>query len=198
MTAASKRAPYCNRCTGFAKRRPGPNEGKAAVVEEETGRCTPRAAGGGGQARREGVAHESVRARQAGSRLLTRSMRSRRAREHRACAKGLWALGSSRSTRTWWAGEPWSARGSKPERTGVYGGQHVSFVRAGKATVGEPRSEPDWGHPTVRDRRGAFGNVDYGGTRTPSRVSKERVLETLRLTLCAPQLYPDLLSSKGT
>src|SRR5262247_1235367 len=34
-------------------RRPGPNEGKADVVEEETGRCTPRAAGVGGQARRD-------------------------------------------------------------------------------------------------------------------------------------------------
>jgi hypothetical protein len=53
MTAASKRAPYGNRCTGFVKRRPGPHEGKAAVVEEETGKGTPRAAGGGVQARRE-------------------------------------------------------------------------------------------------------------------------------------------------
>src|SRR6266699_295924 len=61
-----------------------------------------------------------------------------------------------------------------------------------KATVGRPRSEPDWGKPTVRDRRGACGNVDQGGTRTPPRVSKERVLETLHLKLCAPQIYPDL------
>jgi hypothetical protein len=53
MTAASQRAPYCNRCTGCAERRPGPNEGKADVVEEETGRCTPRAAGVGVQARRD-------------------------------------------------------------------------------------------------------------------------------------------------
>src|SRR5215831_19869975 len=53
MTAASKRAPYGNRCTGIAERRPGPNEGKADVVEEETGRCTPRAAGVGVQARRD-------------------------------------------------------------------------------------------------------------------------------------------------
>jgi hypothetical protein len=53
MTAASKRAPYCNRCMGFVKRRPSPNEGKADVVEEETGRCTPRAAGVGVQARGE-------------------------------------------------------------------------------------------------------------------------------------------------
>ena len=39
--------------------------------------------------------------------------------------------------------------------------------------------------------RGACGNVDHGGTRNPPRVSKERVLETLRLQLCAPQIYPD-------
>ena len=159
MTAASRRAPCCSRCMGFVARRPGPNEGKAAVLEEETGRCTSRAAGGGVQARREGcaertsgrsssqqgltatcidlllrvpprheegggLAHESVRAMTAGARLLTWSMRSRQVREHLACAKGLWALGRPRSPRTWWAGEQWSARGSKPERTGVYVGQH--------------------------------------------------------------------------
>ena len=59
MTAASSRAPYCNRWTGCATRRPGPNEGKAAVVEEATGRGTPRAAGGGGQARRESCAERT-------------------------------------------------------------------------------------------------------------------------------------------
>src|SRR5262249_4680889 len=90
------------------------------------------------------------------------------------------------------AGEQWSARGSKPYCEGVDVSQHVSFAWYGKATVGRPRSEPDWGKPTVRDRRGACGNVDHGGTRHPPRVSKERVLETLRLKLCAPQIYPDL------
>jgi hypothetical protein len=39
--------------------------------------------------------------------------------------------------------------------------------------------------------QGACGNVDHGGMRHPPRVSKERVLETLRLPLCAPQIYPD-------
>ena len=62
----------------------------------------------------------------------------------------------------------------------------------GKTCEGKPRSEPDWGNPTVRDRRGACGNVDHGGTRNPPRLSKERVLETLRLQSCAPQIYPDL------
>src|SRR6266699_5695343 len=55
-----------------------------------------------------------------------------------------------------------------------------------------PRSELDWGNPTVRDRRRACGNVDHGGIRHPPRLSKERVLETLCLKLCAPQFYPDL------
>jgi hypothetical protein len=59
MTAASSRAPYGKRCTGLALRRPGPHEGKAAVGEEETGSGTPRAAGGGGQARREGGAEST-------------------------------------------------------------------------------------------------------------------------------------------
>jgi hypothetical protein len=36
----------------------------------------------------------------------------------------------------------------------------------------EPRSEPDSGNPTVRDRRGALGNVVYGGIRNPSHNRK--------------------------
>ena len=39
--------------------------------------------------------------------------------------------------------------------------------------------------------RGACGNVDHGGTRHPPCISKEQVLETLHLKLCAPQFYPD-------
>jgi hypothetical protein len=37
---------------------------------------------------------------------------------------------------------------------------------SGKAHEGKPRSEPDWGKPTVRDRRGACGNVVAIGSRT--------------------------------
>jgi hypothetical protein len=59
MTAASKRTPYGSRCTGCAERRPGPNEGKAAVVWEETGRGTTRAAGVEVQARRERCAERT-------------------------------------------------------------------------------------------------------------------------------------------
>src|SRR5262245_52415956 len=76
-----------------------------------------------------------------------------------------------------------------------YVSQHLSCARYGKAPAGRPRSEPDWGKPTVRDRRGACGNVGHGGSRHPPRVSKERVLETLHLKLCAPQIYPDLLEA---
>ena len=36
----------------------------------------------------------------------------------------------------------------------------------------EPRSEPDSGNPTVRDRRGALRNVTHGGTRNPLRNRK--------------------------
>ena len=38
--------------------------------------------------------------------------------------------------------------------------------------MAEPRSEPDMGNPSVRDRRGASGNVTHGGTRLPRRNRK--------------------------
>ncbi len=91
------------------------------------------------------------------------------------------------------AGEQWSDPGSKPESEEVYVGQHLNLVLYGKATKGRPRSEPDSGNPTVRDRREACGNVDHGGIRNPPRISRERVLETLHLKLLAPQFYPDLV-----
>src|SRR5712691_5291964 len=53
MTAASQDAPYGSRCTDMVERRPGPHGGKAAVVWEETGTSTTRAAGVEVQARRE-------------------------------------------------------------------------------------------------------------------------------------------------
>ncbi len=36
----------------------------------------------------------------------------------------------------------------------------------------EPRSEPDSGNPTVRDRRGALGDVTHGEPRNPTRNRK--------------------------
>ena len=39
----------------------------------------------------------------------------------------------------------------------------------GKAREGKPRSEPDWGKPTVRDRRGACGNDAITESRTEAQ-----------------------------
>src|SRR5438128_5990188 len=50
--------------------------------------------------------------------------------------------------------------------------------------------QPDSGKPTVRDERGACGNVGYGRTRHPPRRSKERESETLYLRSYAPYFYP--------
>ena len=58
-----------------------------------------------------------------------------------------------------------------------------------------PGSEPDSGKPTVRDLRGACGNVGYGGIRNPPHIPKGCVTVTLRLRLRAPQFYPDSLNS---
>lgn len=45
-------------------------------------------------------------------------------------------------------------------------------VILGRLSVIDPRSEPDSGKPTVRDRRGAYGNVGYDGARNPSHNRK--------------------------
>jgi hypothetical protein len=79
----------------------------------------------------------------------------------------------------------------KPAMRGAYASQRLSFLMVGKACRGKPGSERYSGNPTVADRRGACGNVDYGGTRNPPRRSKERVMVTLCLKLRAPQFYPD-------
>jgi len=50
--------------------------------------------------------------------------------------------------------------------------------------------QPDLGNPTVRDERGAYGNVSYGGTRNPLHTPKGCRTETLCLRLRAPYFYP--------
>ena len=50
--------------------------------------------------------------------------------------------------------------------------------------------QPDSGHPTVRDERGAYGNVSYGGMRNPLHTLKRCMSETLCLRLRAPYFYP--------
>jgi|SRR5215475_2370343 len=50
--------------------------------------------------------------------------------------------------------------------------------------------QPDLGNPTVRDERGAYGNVSYGGIRNPLHTPKGCRTETLCLRLRAPYFYP--------
>ena len=56
----------------------------------------------------------------------------------------------------------------KPALRGVYVSQRLSFLMVGKACRGKPGSEPYSGNPTVRDRRGACGNVDASRARRSS------------------------------
>ena len=56
----------------------------------------------------------------------------------------------------------------KPAMSGAYASQRLSFLMFGKAFRGKPGSEPYSGNPTVRDRRGACGNVDASRARRSS------------------------------
>ena len=58
--------------------------------------------------------------------------------------------------------ELWTEVAGKPVVVGVYASYRLNFARIGQACEGQPRSEPDSGNPTVRDRREACGNVGYG------------------------------------
>ncbi len=49
----------------------------------------------------------------------------------------------------------------------------------------------DSGKPTVRDYRGALGNIDYGGIRFPFHRSKEWRSVTPLLRCYAPSFYPN-------
>ncbi len=50
--------------------------------------------------------------------------------------------------------------------------RHLTPSAKGKAAGAKPGSEPDSGKPTVRDRRGASGNVVHGGTGNPPHNRK--------------------------
>src|SRR4051794_25631985 len=54
-----------------------------------------------------------------------------------------------------------SVRG-EPSVSGADVSQRLNLITVGKASLGEPRSEPDSGNPTVRDRRGASEDVAMG------------------------------------
>ena len=81
---------------------------------------------------------------------------------------------------------------------GVYMSRHLSFISVRKAAGGKARVRTGLGslfkanaaNPTVRDERGACGNVGYGGTRNPSHIPKGCVSETLCLRLRALYFYP--------
>ncbi len=76
----------------------------------------------------------------------------------------------------------------KPAAEGAYVSQHLTLASAGKALGGKPRSEPDSGNPTVRDRRGALGNVTMGAGLRPSAKALDKPPDP---TVRAPKFYPD-------
>ena len=81
-------------------------------------------------------------------------------------------------------------RSRKPQPVGVYVGQHLNLSDCGKACGGKPRSEPDSGNPTVRDRRGASGNVAMGAGLRPIAKAMDLPPDP---TVRAPEIYPDHL-----
>ena len=65
---------------------------------------------------------------------------------------------------------------------------------SGQTHGGKPRSEPDWGKPTVRDRRGACGIVvSMGAGLRPNEKLLDKPPDPA--VTCAPHFYPD---SQGT
>lgn len=70
--------------------------------------------------------------------------------------------------------------------------QHLSLTVFGKAVGGQPRSEPDSGKPTVRDRRGACGNVVMMGAGLRA-IGKPMDLPPYPKITRAPHFYPDHL-----
>ena len=160
----------------MVERRPGPNGGKAAVVWEETGRCTTRATGVEVQARRERYA-EITSGRSFSQPGLTATGPDPLCKGNRRQGEGGGLTHEPVPSNAGGVTPADVVRRDHDERDNTsimqrgsghlvasYVGQHLSFALYGKATVGRPRSEPAWGNPTVRDRRGACGNVDHGGT----------------------------------
>jgi hypothetical protein len=74
--------------------------------------------------------------------------------------------------------------------------QRLSLNKFGKTYGGKPRSEPDSGKPTVRDRRGALGNTGYGRTRNPLHIRKSGGGNSLPNVLCV-QFYPNGAAGKA-
>ncbi len=80
----------------------------------------------------------------------------------------------------------------EPERklrmAGAYACQRFSLANNRKAPWGKPRSEPDSGNPTVRDRRGAPGNVAMGAGLRPIAKAMDWPPDPKAR---APGIYPD-------
>ena len=68
--------------------------------------------------------------------------------------------------------------------------QHLNLLAAGRHWEDMPRSEPDSGNPTVRDRREACGNVGIMGTglRPIGKPLEQPPDPTMRRAL---HFYPD-------
>jgi hypothetical protein len=105
---------------------------------------------------------------------------------NRRWAKGLWALGRSRMVLGHRAEDKPSSQQERARMANQWigactGTEHFSSTTIGKARwVGEPRSEPDSGKPTVRDRRGAWRDVAMAELGTHS-VTERAGLVTLCL-----------------
>ncbi len=82
---------------------------------------------------------------------------------------------------------------------GAYAGERLNLGNMWEGPPGKCLCcQPDSGKPTVRDERGACGNVSYGGIRNPRCESKEHRSETLRLRLRASYFYPTVAADKAT
>ena len=64
----------------------------------------------------------------------------------------------------------YSPLGITKEERGACGIQHLNLLFVRKTRWEIPRSEPDSGNPTVRDRRGASGNVKTRPISIPTAV----------------------------
>ena len=90
------------------------------------------------------------------------------------------ATGSNRISGTSMQGEP--------SVSGADVSQHLNLIMVGKACMGEPRSEPDSGNPTVRDRRGASEDVAMGAGLRPRPKGLDKPPDP---TAHASELYHD-------
>ena len=87
-----------------------------------------------------------------------------------------------------------NALGSELYKRGGCGSALELHSWMGRRPKGKPRSEPDSGNPTVRDRRGACGNVAMG-MAIRARKAETPKQPSCCLRLRALHFYPDHLES---